>query len=163
MLGQKNQELEESHAQGKRWSLKTVIFHQEWVPASQRGWHSTNRCTEQNLSLWQDSSVDSIFHASIDCSENPFQLFDWLEKKEEKKREKARDGVIKRAGKWSLLNSLQVLCFDAYYQEAVHERREEQYRVRQCKIYFYLEDDSIQVSEPRIKNSGVPQGNCRKK
>lgn len=53
---------------------------------------------------------------------------------------------------------MQVLSFDAYYQEAVHERREEQYRVRTCKIYFYLEDDSIQVIEPRLKNAGVPQG-----
>lgn len=52
----------------------------------------------------------------------------------------------------------QVLCFDAYFQEAVHEKREEQYRVRSCKIYFYLEDDSIQVIEPRQKNAGVPQG-----
>lgn len=52
----------------------------------------------------------------------------------------------------------QVLCFDAYFQEAVHEKREEQYRIRQCKIYFYLEDDSIQVIEPRLKNSGIPQG-----
>uniref|UniRef100_A0A2C9JF73 EF-hand domain-containing family member C2 n=1 Tax=Biomphalaria glabrata TaxID=6526 RepID=A0A2C9JF73_BIOGL len=52
----------------------------------------------------------------------------------------------------------QVLSFDAYFQEAVHEKREEQYRVRQCKIYFYLEDDSIQVLEPRLKNAGVPQG-----
>ncbi|WAR28655.1 EFHC2-like protein [Mya arenaria] len=52
----------------------------------------------------------------------------------------------------------QVLCFDAFFQEAVYEKREEQYRVRNCKIYFYLEDDSIQVIEPRAKNSGVPQG-----
>ena len=52
----------------------------------------------------------------------------------------------------------QVLCFDAYFQEAVYEKREEQYRVRNCKVYFYLEDDSIQVIEPRSKNSGVPQG-----
>jgi len=52
----------------------------------------------------------------------------------------------------------QVLCFDAYFQEAVYEKREEQYRIRNCKIYFYLEDDSIQVIEPRTKNSGVPQG-----
>ena len=52
----------------------------------------------------------------------------------------------------------QVLCFDAYFQEAVQEKREEQYRVRNCKIYFYLEDDSIQVIEPRSKNSGIPQG-----
>ncbi|ELU01034.1 hypothetical protein CAPTEDRAFT_148704 [Capitella teleta] len=52
----------------------------------------------------------------------------------------------------------QVLCFDAYYQEAVHEKREEQFRVHSCKIYFYLEDDSIQVVEPRMQNSGLPQG-----
>ncbi|CAL1546448.1 unnamed protein product [Lymnaea stagnalis] len=52
----------------------------------------------------------------------------------------------------------QVLSFDAFYQEAVHEKREEQYRVRNCKIYFYLEDDSIQVLEPRLKNAGIPQG-----
>jgi len=52
----------------------------------------------------------------------------------------------------------QVLCFDGYFQEAVHEKREEQYRIRNCKIYFYLEDDSIQVIEPRLKNSGTPQG-----
>ena len=54
----------------------------------------------------------------------------------------------------------QVLCFDAYFQEAVHEKREEQYRVRNCKLYFYLEDDSIQVIEPRLKNAGIPQGEC---
>lgn len=40
----------------------------------------------------------------------------------------------------------------------MHEKREEQFRIRNCKIYFYLEDDSIQVIEPRAKNSGVPQG-----
>jgi hypothetical protein len=52
----------------------------------------------------------------------------------------------------------QVLSFDAYFQEAVDEKREEQFCIRRCKIYFYLEDDSIQVIEPRIKNAGVPQG-----
>uniref|UniRef100_A0A8C2GV47 EF-hand domain-containing family member C2 n=1 Tax=Cyprinus carpio TaxID=7962 RepID=A0A8C2GV47_CYPCA len=52
----------------------------------------------------------------------------------------------------------QVLCFDAYFQEAVPQRREEKYRVRKCKIYFYLEDDTIQVVEPELKNSGIPQG-----
>ncbi|XP_078612386.1 EF-hand domain-containing family member C2-like [Branchiostoma floridae x Branchiostoma japonicum] len=52
----------------------------------------------------------------------------------------------------------QVLSFDAYFQEAVNEKREEQFRVRKCKVYFYLEDDSIQVNEPQVKNSGIPQG-----
>uniref|UniRef100_UPI00398EE918 EF-hand domain-containing family member C2 n=1 Tax=Pristiophorus japonicus TaxID=55135 RepID=UPI00398EE918 len=52
----------------------------------------------------------------------------------------------------------QVLCFKAYFQESVRERREEQYRIRKCKIYFYLEDDTIQVVEPEVKNSGITQG-----
>lgn len=52
----------------------------------------------------------------------------------------------------------QVLCFDAFFQESVHEKREETYRIRKCKIYFYLEDDSIQVIERKVENSGIPQG-----
>ncbi|KAI9358593.1 hypothetical protein DFJ73DRAFT_144854 [Zopfochytrium polystomum] len=51
-----------------------------------------------------------------------------------------------------------VLRFYAYFQEAVHEKREEQYRVRKVNIYFYLEDDTIHVSEPKTPNSGIPQG-----
>ena len=38
------------------------------------------------------------------------------------------------------------------------ERRGEQYRIRNVKIYFYLEDDTIQVIEPRSKNAGYNQG-----
>lgn len=52
----------------------------------------------------------------------------------------------------------QVLCFNAYFQEAVVERRDEQNRIRLCKIYFYLEDDTIQVVEPVVPNSCLPQG-----
>ncbi|PIK58530.1 putative EF-hand domain-containing family member C2 [Apostichopus japonicus] len=57
----------------------------------------------------------------------------------------------------------QVLRFDAYFQEGVHEKPEEQYRIRKCKIYFYLEDDSIQVNEPQVNNSGIPQGTLIKR
>lgn len=52
----------------------------------------------------------------------------------------------------------QVLCFDAYFQESVVERASEQYRVRYVRVYFYLEDDTIQVIEPRSKNAGYNQG-----
>ncbi|KAJ3202523.1 EF-hand domain-containing member C2 [Entophlyctis luteolus] len=52
-----------------------------------------------------------------------------------------------------------VLRFYAYFQEAVHEKREEKYRVRRVNIYFYLEDDTIHVSEPKYANSGIPQDN----
>ncbi|XP_072253820.1 EF-hand domain-containing family member C2 [Leuresthes tenuis] len=52
----------------------------------------------------------------------------------------------------------QALCFEAYFQEAVPVAQVETYRIRKCKIFFYLEDDTIQVVEPEYKNSGIPQG-----
>ncbi|XP_028991577.1 EF-hand domain-containing family member C2 [Betta splendens] len=52
----------------------------------------------------------------------------------------------------------QALCFEAYFQEAVAEAQHETHRIRKCNIYFYLEDDTIQVVEPGYKNSGIPQG-----
>ncbi|XP_042351025.1 EF-hand domain-containing family member C2 [Plectropomus leopardus] len=52
----------------------------------------------------------------------------------------------------------QALCFEAYFQEAVPQARDETYRIRKCKIYFFLEDDTIQVVEPEYKNSGISQG-----
>jgi len=52
----------------------------------------------------------------------------------------------------------QVLSFDAFYAEEVTQRPSEPYRVRRCKVLFYLEDDSIQVVEPRDDNSGLSQG-----
>ncbi|KAJ3323163.1 EF-hand domain-containing member C2 [Boothiomyces sp. JEL0866] len=51
-----------------------------------------------------------------------------------------------------------VLRFYGYFQEGVHERREEKYRIRRVNVYFYLEDDSVHVSEPKTPNSGIPQG-----
>lgn len=52
----------------------------------------------------------------------------------------------------------QVLCFDAFFQEPVVERAGESHRVRNVRILFYLEDDTIQVDEPRTKNAGYNQG-----
>uniref|UniRef100_A0A8C3LE15 EF-hand domain containing 1 n=1 Tax=Chrysolophus pictus TaxID=9089 RepID=A0A8C3LE15_CHRPC len=51
-----------------------------------------------------------------------------------------------------------VLKFDAYFQEDVPLSTEEHYRIRQVGIYYYLEDDTISVIEPVVKNSGIPQG-----
>ena len=30
--------------------------------------------------------------------------------------------------------------------------------MRKCIIYYYLDDDSIHIIEPRVINSGIPQG-----
>nr|XP_030138939.3 EF-hand domain-containing family member C2 [Taeniopygia guttata] len=52
----------------------------------------------------------------------------------------------------------QALNFEAYFEEEVPEKNQELYRIRHCKIYFYPEDDTIQVTEPVVKNSGINQG-----
>ncbi|XP_074247786.1 EF-hand domain-containing family member C2 [Saimiri boliviensis] len=52
----------------------------------------------------------------------------------------------------------QVLSFDAYLEEEVPDKSQTKYRIRYYKIYYYPEDDTIQVNEPEVKNSGLPQG-----
>ncbi|XP_070146023.1 EF-hand domain-containing family member C2 isoform X2 [Ovis canadensis] len=52
----------------------------------------------------------------------------------------------------------QVLSFDAYVEDEVPDKSQENYRIRCYKIYFYLEDDTVEVNEPVLKNSGLPQG-----
>eukprot|EP00455_Lapot_gusevi_P014176 TRINITY_DN1701_c0_g3_i4.p1 TRINITY_DN1701_c0_g3~~TRINITY_DN1701_c0_g3_i4.p1 ORF type:complete len:543 (+),score=175.15 TRINITY_DN1701_c0_g3_i4:61-1689(+) len=51
-----------------------------------------------------------------------------------------------------------VLRFFAYFKEEVHQSPQEQWRARKCILYFYLEDDSMHIAEPREPNSGIPQG-----
>lgn len=51
-----------------------------------------------------------------------------------------------------------MLNFSVYFQEAVVENKNENYRLRKCTMYYYLEDDTIHILETRIPNSGIPQG-----
>eukprot|EP00823_Brevimastigomonas_motovehiculus_P004863 TRINITY_DN3324_c0_g1_i1.p1 TRINITY_DN3324_c0_g1~~TRINITY_DN3324_c0_g1_i1.p1 ORF type:complete len:608 (-),score=185.75 TRINITY_DN3324_c0_g1_i1:312-2135(-) len=51
-----------------------------------------------------------------------------------------------------------VLRYYAYFKESVHSSSLENYRVRRCVIYYYLEDGSMHIAEPRQENSGIPQG-----
>lgn len=53
--------------------------------------------------------------------------------------------------------------FNAYFKQTVHESPNEYYRVRDVKIYYYLEDDSMSLVEPVIQNSGIPQGKLIKR
>lgn len=52
----------------------------------------------------------------------------------------------------------QVLRFDGYFQEKVEENARENCRFRHCQLMYYLEDGTVQVNEPKIVNSGIPQG-----
>lgn len=51
-----------------------------------------------------------------------------------------------------------VLRYYAYFKESVVSSAIETWRVRKCVIYYYLEDDSVHVAEPKQENSGIPQG-----
>lgn len=51
-----------------------------------------------------------------------------------------------------------VLRFSGYFKESVHASSAETWRVRKCLVYFYLEDDSMHIAEPKVENSGIPQG-----
>ena len=48
--------------------------------------------------------------------------------------------------------------FYCYFKEHVVESRLENERVRKAVVYYYLEDKSIMITEPKQTNSGVPQG-----
>ncbi|KAK5889868.1 hypothetical protein CesoFtcFv8_013445 [Champsocephalus esox] len=52
----------------------------------------------------------------------------------------------------------QVLCFEAFCKEDETRARDEKYRIRKFQIFFFLEDDTMQVVEPENKNSGTPHG-----
>eukprot|EP00928_Gymnodinium_smaydae_P013060 TRINITY_DN1475_c0_g4_i1.p1 TRINITY_DN1475_c0_g4~~TRINITY_DN1475_c0_g4_i1.p1 ORF type:complete len:598 (+),score=113.79 TRINITY_DN1475_c0_g4_i1:121-1794(+) len=73
-------------------------------------------------------------------------------------RESARNTFRPEISPAWLKHDRQVLRFFAYFQEAVHEDPKENSRVRNCVLYFYLEDGTIMISEPKIVNSGIPQG-----
>ena len=51
----------------------------------------------------------------------------------------------------------QVLRFYGYFKESIAESRQENHRIRKVILYYYLEDNSMHVAEPRQDNSGIPQ------
>lgn len=51
-----------------------------------------------------------------------------------------------------------VLRLYGYFKEAVVESNLENWRVRKLLIYYFLEDSTIMLNEPKETNSGTPQG-----
>jgi len=74
-----------------------------------------------------------------------------------KMQSKAEVSVVPVQPAWVAFDR-KVLRFDCFFKESVHESRLENYRIRKCTLYYYLEDDSMHVSEPKVENSGIPQG-----
>lgn len=57
----------------------------------------------------------------------------------------------------------QKMHFRAYFNEAVTESPLEQYRTRYVIIRYYLEDDTVEMREPEIRNSGMSHGGFLKR
>lgn len=57
-----------------------------------------------------------------------------------------------------LKHEKQVLRFYAFFQESVTERADENSRYRQCVIMYFMEDGTVMINEPKVENSGIPQG-----
>lgn len=57
-----------------------------------------------------------------------------------------------------LLYDQKVLCFFGYFKETLPDVYRASFQIRKVKIFFYLEDETIQVSEPKCVNSGIAQG-----
>ncbi|CAA9999905.1 unnamed protein product [Nesidiocoris tenuis] len=52
-----------------------------------------------------------------------------------------------------------ILKFDAFWLEsAAFPEEGNRHFVHKCVVYFYLEDGTVKVVEPKIRNSGLPQG-----
>lgn len=59
--------------------------------------------------------------------------------------------------KFKLLNK--VLKFNAFYKEGtIFDNPNEFYRIRKLLIHFYLEDNTIEIINPKQENSGIVGG-----
>ncbi|GAB9470613.1 hypothetical protein Gpo141_00007854 [Globisporangium polare] len=64
--------------------------------------------------------------------------------------------------KW-ITNDRQVLRFYGYFQEKALENGRETLRTRRVVLCFYLSDSALSISEPRVANSGMAQGEFMKR
>lgn len=57
----------------------------------------------------------------------------------------------------------QVLRFNAYFKETVDESKIEHSRIRKLTLFYYMVDDTLEITEPKETNSGIPQGSFLKR
>ncbi|EQC42811.1 hypothetical protein SDRG_00531 [Saprolegnia diclina VS20] len=65
--------------------------------------------------------------------------------------------------KFAPANATKVLRFYAFFEETVDESPAELFRLRRTMLLFYLRDDTIEIIENRVANSGLPQGTYLKR
>ncbi|XP_053602029.1 EF-hand domain-containing protein 1-like [Plodia interpunctella] len=55
------------------------------------------------------------------------------------------------------------LNFTAFFKQPVYDNPDEHFRVRVVNLVYFLEDDSMTVMEPQVRNSGIWQGRLVKR
>mmetsp|Transcript_98280 Transcript_98280/g.174170 ORF Transcript_98280/g.174170 Transcript_98280/m.174170 type:complete len:621 (-) Transcript_98280:154-2016(-) len=137
----------------------------------------TNNARRGTLSFRADSPVD--LHAGMPPSEDIIRVASCLKSPGWRlmaTKDAARSGPVldempglpknvrhpRIAPAW-LKHDKQVLRFYAFFQEAVTERADENCRYRHCVIMYFMEDGTMRVSEPKVENSGIPQGQFLKR
>jgi hypothetical protein len=72
------------------------------------------------------------------------------------------NSTVSRARKQlALTNANVILNFSAYFEEKVEGRNQTQ--IRQCNIFFYVDDGSVKIVEKPQLNAGVNQGTLVKR
>ena len=109
---------------------------------------------------WTTPDTTPSIYPRRECKELPGwlsfdnQVNDSVYNKEEFKKKKNLIFVFKMRVNYCF----QILTFDGYFQETVWEVDKCPLNVRKVKIYYFLEDGTIQVNEPKVDNSGMTQG-----
>eukprot|EP00434_Breviolum_minutum_P035511 symbB.v1.2.031437.t1/scaffold3650.1/size52688/1 len=62
-----------------------------------------------------------------------------------------------------LKHEKQVLRWYGFFQESVPDSAEENSRYRHVYIMYFMEDGTLGINEPKVENSGLPQGNFLKR
>ncbi|CAK4628167.1 hypothetical protein LEN26_011830 [Aphanomyces euteiches] len=71
--------------------------------------------------------------------------------------------VVKNESIFAPPNVNKVLRFYAFFEESVDESPAEVFRLRKSMLLFYLTDDTIEIIENKVANSGLPQGTFLKR
>lgn len=111
-----------------------------------------------------DKAEDPILNGTValaNTGRDPLEVTSSFSEGAETKRADSFDGAsttdISSLPAWVAYDR-KVLRFNCYFKEAVYSSPVENFRVRRCVLYYYLENGTIHIAEPKIENSGINQG-----
>lgn len=135
-------------------------YHQDMIPHGKRSYRKTHMFDVNNgirVDCNRDVSLREQRSFPLNY-QNPLAIHSVARDFEDKSDAKfAPEDTMSRLPAWVAYDR-KVLRFFCSFKEDVTSSAIETWRVRNCVLYFYLEDDSIHIAEPKVENSGIPQG-----